>query len=801
VTQISTSNRDVRPAWSADGSRLAFFSGRDGGNAIYRMNADGGALTLVPSNASSDGDPGWSPDGTRIVFAGVADAKAGINEVYVVGADGSGLTRLTNNRDRARDPAWSPDATKIAFASDANGRVERGVIHVMNADGSGQVALTAATLNYQPDWSPDGASIVFTSFRDGQQAIFRMNADGSGQTRLTDASFANDGPVWSPDGTKIAFRSYRDGHGEIYVMNADGSAQTRLTDTESHNVVDEPSWQPLPKTPVIFIHGFLGSRIYCGTEELWPNIPPLPRLPKMLLKSDGKTNATCPSAGPKDGDLLLTTAGSDVYQSTVDFLTGPAAPGVGYMYAWDWRKNPSEALDGLDALVERVRRKPDGKVVLMAHSMGGLVTRLYVEDPARAAKVARALTVATPYWGSPKALFPFLYGVEAPGASALDVFFPNADLKAFARYLQGMFFLWPSARYGGWLSIEGRASPLNQTALLDLVDEGGGNRSLLATALGAHAQHIDELRTNGVDYQTVVGSGVHTIGSVSIESPLGVGGLVGAFVAERDIVRVEWVDGDGTVPLKSALAATPQARRHFTCGISHVPLPGNAALDARVRAFLADGKAIEDPGTLTQRRCDPEGTAISVFSLASSGFASSAARVRAAAGAPLSLDEAERRGLIEVLNTGHQIEAATSTTAPLSLTLKTGAAIIRIARLKNGRRGTAHVFGPTTAGALRLELGPKPTVRVGSKRVAARADDRRPPVTKVKVTVRGRTATLRFTVSDASPTTTYVIVAKRLRRVTRGRLTLSAAALRRGIQVHSIDKLGNAERPKPIRRR
>ena len=78
------------------------------------------------------------------------------------------------------------------------------------------------------------------------------------------------------------------------------------------------------------------------------------------------------------------------------------APGR-HAFAYDWRKSPAESLQALDALVDRVRG--GGKVVLLGHSMGGLVTRMYIDDPARAAKVVRAVTLGTAYWGTPKALF------------------------------------------------------------------------------------------------------------------------------------------------------------------------------------------------------------------------------------------------------------------------------------------------------------------------------------------------------------------------------------------------------------
>src|SRR5205807_6656382 len=166
--------------------------------------------------------------------------------------------------------------------------------------------------------------------------------------------------------------------------------------------------------------------------------------------------------------------------------------------------------------------------------------------------------------------------------SAFDLVLQNSGLKAFARFLQGLFFLWPSASYGGWLTVAGRQpQPLDTSGLLQLISDGGGNPQLLSNGLSAHASVLDQIpNVSGLDYQTVVGSGIPTIGAVKITSNLGPG------FTPQDLVNVTWVNGDGTVPLTSAEAATPPGRIHFVCGIDHVPLPGDARVDGRIQGFL-----------------------------------------------------------------------------------------------------------------------------------------------------------------------------------------------------------------------
>jgi len=194
---------------------------------------------------AEDGAPAWSPDGTRIAFQSNRDLNY---EIYVMNADGTGQTRLTDNYPTPDwSPAWLPDGSRIAFVRDEDfGPERRGnlEIYVVNADGTGQTRLTSNYANDgAPAWSPDGTKIAFESNRDGNWEIYVMNADGTGQTRLTNNSAGDWSPAWSPDGTRMAFVSSRDGNLEIYVMNADGTGQTRLT---SNPALDEyPAWSRL----------------------------------------------------------------------------------------------------------------------------------------------------------------------------------------------------------------------------------------------------------------------------------------------------------------------------------------------------------------------------------------------------------------------------------------------------------------------------------------------------------------------------------------------------------------------------
>ena len=254
LTDVRGDNHD--PAWSADGTKIAFtndqgcdFIEGSCGADIYRMDADGSnEINLTNSPPSYDSDPAWFPGSNRIAFR---SDRSGNDDIYVMAFDSNGrstgLTRLTTSAAPDMQPTVSPNGKKVAFASRRDGDWEIYVMKVAPESPTNRpIKLTKnATGDYAPDWSPGGQKIAFASHRTGDSEVFVMNADGFAQTNLTRDGAVASSPDFSPDGEKIAFSSSRDGDFEIWQMRANGDNPAHQF-TRNSALDTAPDWQPLP---------------------------------------------------------------------------------------------------------------------------------------------------------------------------------------------------------------------------------------------------------------------------------------------------------------------------------------------------------------------------------------------------------------------------------------------------------------------------------------------------------------------------------------------------------------------------
>jgi eukaryotic-like serine/threonine-protein kinase len=296
---------DTEPALSPDGTKVAFYSEREGGG-LYLLNLQ----TNQTSKLSDVGrNPAWSPDGMEIVAAteGIVrpeDRYTASSQLWAIRVD-NGARRLVYKGD-AVQPSWSPNGSRIAFWASRSGQRDIYTIRARPLNGvtPEPVAVTNdANVDWNPVWSPDGAALYFVSDRTGAMNLWKMRLDSESGEKLSEAesvrlpvediahvSFGGGGrevvfleyrmlanlyrarfdtksetaaesetltsgtvpytrPDLSPDGLWLAFNAQgkRD---DLFLLGTDGAAMRQLTDDAYRD--RGPRWSPDGKKLAFF---------------------------------------------------------------------------------------------------------------------------------------------------------------------------------------------------------------------------------------------------------------------------------------------------------------------------------------------------------------------------------------------------------------------------------------------------------------------------------------------------------------------------------------------------------------------
>lgn len=241
---------------SPDGGQIAFVVYGGGPTSwesvIYVVNRDSTNVRRLTYTEARHDEPAWSPDGSRIAFTRQVFGEGA--DVWMMNIGGSEEVNITDDLGigNFRSPSWSPKLNdieyRIVFSGEINGETH---LWSMRDDGTNKVQLTfdAQTINTEPDWSPDGKSIVFV--RSGPALfgdLFIISSQGGLATNLTGFNilpYFQKSPKWSPDGRLVAFASTHDGSttSQIWTVWADGTKLVKRTDLDEDHV--HPNWKVL----------------------------------------------------------------------------------------------------------------------------------------------------------------------------------------------------------------------------------------------------------------------------------------------------------------------------------------------------------------------------------------------------------------------------------------------------------------------------------------------------------------------------------------------------------------------------
>lgn len=194
ATLVSMPGLNITPAFSPDGTELAFASSSEGNAELYKLNVRTKTLTRLTVNNGGDLSPAWAPSGRELAF--VSD-RGGSPQIYLMNADGSNVRRLTFEGDHNAAPAWSPRGNWIAHV--CRGQDRQYKLCLISPDGQKRIQITSGQgVDDSPSWSPDGRHLVFSSTAEGKSHIYMINNDGTDLERLTSGGAHHSAPAWSP---------------------------------------------------------------------------------------------------------------------------------------------------------------------------------------------------------------------------------------------------------------------------------------------------------------------------------------------------------------------------------------------------------------------------------------------------------------------------------------------------------------------------------------------------------------------------------------------------------------------------
>jgi TolB protein len=227
----------ISPAWSPDGSKVAYVSFEQRKAIIYVQDLVTGSRKVIVNEKGTNSAPSWAPDGQRLA---VALSRHGLPQIYSVDANGGSLRRLSNSNGIDTEPQYSADGQTIYFTSDRSGGPQ---VYKMSANGgSAQRVTFNGGYNISPRVSSDGKTLAWISQRDGGFSLYAMNLATGQEQRLADAATE---PSFSPNGKYIMYATKSGGRTSLAVVSVDGRVKQRLT-TQAGNI-REPSWGPFMK--------------------------------------------------------------------------------------------------------------------------------------------------------------------------------------------------------------------------------------------------------------------------------------------------------------------------------------------------------------------------------------------------------------------------------------------------------------------------------------------------------------------------------------------------------------------------
>lgn len=235
--EILTSDEPIlSPAWSPDGTKLAYVSFETERPAIYIQDLASSQRVRATSFPGINSAPAWSPDGRRLAMS---LSKDGQPEIYIMDIAARSFERMTDSNSIDTEPSWAPDGRSLVFTSDRSGGPQLYRLDVATK----QVERMTFTGNYNARgrFSPDGDALFLIHRGNNGFQVARQDLSSNRLVTLTDTG-SDESPSVAPNGSMVIFATQQGNNGVLGAVSADGRASFRLPSAQGD--VREPAWSP-----------------------------------------------------------------------------------------------------------------------------------------------------------------------------------------------------------------------------------------------------------------------------------------------------------------------------------------------------------------------------------------------------------------------------------------------------------------------------------------------------------------------------------------------------------------------------